>query len=553
MPPYIKLSGVALLVALGFWEPSFWFALPMFFWGCETCACAADCACTDDYSASGTGGEGRDCPFTGGESLAITGGELIGVSPNTIVFDENGPDTNEVSTTVITIVTQPSDSDGPSTIQLRAGIDGGSYVYGQLAMTAGDVSISVGTQDGELESNEDADTGGIAEPITLSLCWKPWVETGTIDSVFVGAETRSGGTDWNDADNVLGYNDNTYAWHGPLASGNQTPAIGIGFFPILPNDATLTGFSAEVRCRQVANPGNDPIVSEAVISAGGSSSADLSAGESVPSPNFGVLTWGGAGNLCGISTTAAAINSTGMGFSIRFQFTVDNDGDIDIDHIVVAVYFTAPLKGPGRVTLTYTKGMTTACVTTQTTSGEGGGFPGISFIADTWDVDSVEIECNSDSCEASCGDRVDCASECCSEEGSDDLTEELVLGGFETGVSACCSHNAADYTLEFATPTSDASDGCAWVYGDIVNDCEPFEDGNSFFIQALLYSPASSGCLWEVTINCFDGLDLSFTAKYRSAEIVDDECDGFPITLTLFSEINPDGVTLPETITLDNT
>jgi hypothetical protein len=520
---------------------------------CTDCGCV-DCACTDDYSSSGTGGAGRPCPFTGGDSIVISGGELPGAPGTSIVFT-NGPDTNTVATTVLTIIAQPSDSDGPSSIRLRAGIQGGEYVYGLLSMTAGNVTLSIGNQGGEFESNVDAVTGGISGFATLTLCWKPPVQIGTVDGAQAGADEAFGDPEWESSgvvENILTYNDGTSCARDSLGDNETSGPIGVNWYPFIEPESTITEIRMVVNCRENASPANGIEDESATVTAGSVGLSDKATGTAIPAPSFAELqySWTG-GDLTGV--TAADINLNGMVGVAQFHMPLGSGGGttVDVEGMQLAILYETPDKTPGRLTFTYTNGATTACVTAQTTQGEGGGFPGVNVISDTWDITSTDIDCNSATCAASCGDPVDCATaECCDESGSAAFTDELMVSGFTTsGGSPCCTDDAADYALEFDASPQGASGGCSWI--NFNTDC----DDNSFQIRARIWRPLPgvAECYWDVVVSCFDGINLSFSVVYRSAVIASLDCDNFPITLNKLSEINPDGVTFPSSITLDNT
>ena len=522
--------------------------------GCPECGCA-DCNCTDDYSAAGTGGAGRPCPFTDGDSLDISGGELAGTEGTTIVF-ANGPDTSLTATTELTIVCQPSDSDGPSTIQLRAGIDGANYVYGQLSIDSGDVTISVGTQDEELDT-ENAGTGGIAEFVTLALCYKPPVATGTSDGVRAGAETVTGGAGWSDPENVLTYNDGTFATPGSLGDDQTSSPIGVHFFPMLPTNATITRMDLEVRCREDASPANGIEDAVAQITAGAVTLADKAAFDPIPAPSFGLLsyTWSG-GELAGVTT--ASCNSIGVSGSTAFHMPSGSGGGTqpDVDHVLLAIFFTHPIKTPGRITLTYTKGMTTECVSAITVDAIGGGFPGLSFVADDWQVTSTEINCSSatcDTCDDGDPDLGGCNDQCCDEEtGRETITNSLSIGPFTPDSGSeedCCTSVSGDYVVDIISE----EDCGVWEYHETI-PCESGGD-REFHIQVYLTTVGGGMCRWEADMYCSSSAGAIYR-HYDGPNIVafTDPCDEFPYTLTKQSEIlfgTADDTVFPDEVTLD--
>jgi hypothetical protein len=525
--------------------------------GCPSCGCL-ECDCTDDYSASGTGGTGRACEFTGGGSLDISSGVLTLTPSTPIVFASNGPDLNLTATTELTIVCQPSDSDGPSTIQLRAGIDGANYVYGQLAMTGGNVTISVGTSDGELDT-EAAGTGGIAEFITLELCWKPPVATGTSSGVFAGADLANGDPEWEAegvVENILDYPDTTtYCSCGSLGDDQTSGAVGIEWYPLLPADATITQITLSVYCEESADPANGIEDSEATATAGGVSLADKATNSAIPALGGGQLsyTWSG-GDLTGV--TAADINLFGMSAAMAFHMPLGSGGGSqpNVYYMLLTIAFTHTIKTPGRITLTYTKGATVECVSAITVDATGGGFPGLTAPADTWEVTSTVINCSSATCDTCAGEDtpvVHGCTECCTNDAPAEFTTDMSIGSLTPTSGSegdCCTSISGNYIAELM----EEGDCGIWKYSETI-ECE--NDGDrSFWIQVQL-SSFGGFCYWQSYIYCKSDSG-TIALMYQGPQInpIFDDCTDFPYTLTKQYEIHfgtADDTVFPNTVTLD--
>jgi hypothetical protein len=524
--------------------------------GCANCGCLA-CDCTDDYSSSGTGGAGRDCPFTGGGSLDISSGVLTLTPSTPIVFASNGPDLNLTATTELTIVCQPSDSDGPSTIQLRAGIDGASYVYGQLAMTGGNVTISVGTSDGELDT-EAAGTGGIAEFVTLALCYKPPVAIGTSSGVFAGADEASGDPEWEFSgvvENILTYNDGTSCARDSLGDDETSGPIGVAWYPVLPADATITEIRMVVNCRENASPANGIEDESATVVAGSVGLSDKATVTAIPAPNFSELqySWTG-GDLAGV--TAADINLNGMAGAAQFHMPLGSGGGttVDVEGMQLAIFFTHTLKTPGRITLTYTKGATVECVSAITVDATGGGFPGLTAPADTWEVTSTVINCSSATCDTCAGEDtpvVHGCTECCTNDAPAEFTTDMSIGSLTPTSGSegdCCTSISGNYIAELM----EEGDCGIWKYSETI-ECE--NDGDrSFWIQVQL-SSFGGFCYWQSYIYCkSDSGTIALLYQGPQINPIFDDCTDFPYTLTKQYEIHfgtADDTVFPNTVTLD--
>lgn len=546
------------------------------------CECI-DCNCTDPYNTPGTGGAGTACPFTGGGALVIAGGVLNGTAGTSIVFT-NGPDDDVVSTTVLTIIAQPATSGGPSVIELRAGIVGAEYVYGRLTMSgSGDISISVGTNGGVLAERENVDSGGIAEFVTLELCWKPPVFVGDVNVQFYSMPYSSAaglsGVVFSSPENILatdGITADAELIGNSGGAGSVSGSLTAFFNPVLPADATITSIGIGVNLMAVQPP--EVVDRSADLLAGLVSLADKALGEAVPNgiiSDMGYL-WTGA-DLTGV--TAAAINTHGIEFTATYEIPAsisEGAATVSVDSIELQIDYTFRNLIPGRVTLRYTKGAVSECVTGSTTSPEGGGFPGLSFTTDNWQVTSTDIRCTTEECDICEFTPSDpCNSNCCLS-GLPDVSAILSLGPIfdVVGTGSSCFPDTNTHALISFNGTPFMDIPCmwsAWIHNDIGS-------GNTLIPITMAYIAGDGiNCFWEAVLHCVTNDEFGdyllphptrpatdtivpagysgVIAVYRGPNITADDCIAFPVTLnrTSYTNYGTNTVEPPTSLTLDET
>lgn len=481
--------------------------------------------------------------------------------------------TNYYDPVIFTITASTEDSSG--TIRLAVAYeDSDNYLFGEYSFSGSTGTLRLGKREGGSETwLTDAvtveDTTDLGDLTTLILCWVPGaVQTGGEIAVdLIPFQAEGGDGLWSDEEEALEEDDTPAVWFNTTA-GETTAALAVRFLGALPPGTTIDGIEIGVRCR-TNSPEGDVTVTLDQLWIGGTP-GDVRGGDTqiVPPAGdpYGDLGSGGPTDDWNAELTWQQVNA-GINVLMRFKIVTAfgiEGVDVLVDVVTVRLYCTTPDRQPGRLTLSRgnVTAMTVDCARNFRSEAPGDGkLALVSSGAGEWHVSALEYAYHLSDSKPGCG-TCECTVEtfpcqCCDEELP--VAGEL-LADFGTGWSqAGSSCDLCDVVSGEVLLPSYGS--CAWsitenfisggVWCQVWIDLKLLSNGEGqcrylMYVHVVRYVLGDSG--WGLSA-------LSF-AWYESAPIESDECQVFPVTMTLQTENKSGGGTdcdgnLPGTITLD--
>jgi hypothetical protein len=430
------------------------------------------CACADNYNTPGTGGAGRPCPFTDGDDLVIADGVLT-IADRTITYT-GGPD-NVIDTVTVTVVIQPTTSSGPASLTVRIAITGALYVYARVEVSGDIVILSLGSSQGQL-AEQEIDTAGIDDPLTLEACFKPPVvlQEDVLTAIAIRGY-RGGATPafLDNPESVLLDKDNVTGSAGSLGEGD-TFSIGAEFFRPIPDDAEVSGFAVSVTWAEAAAPGNGIFDSSAVLTYGGHVMEDQAHFDALPEVTLGDFGYGGWDDLWGeTSIDVAEMNQQGITFGVSFTSPIGPGGgtQVDSDSILLGLYYYQDITQPGRLSARVTSPTMSGCLSVAIKGTVfGGGVTGITAVGE-WEIDNYTRTCDQSAC-AFCLPPVDCVSSCCNENDGTDFEAQMLVEGFDDTeilpdtLDNVPAYDADSYVITNLMSPNAPYNSCLWAGGN---------------------------------------------------------------------------------------
>jgi hypothetical protein len=360
----------------------------------------------------------------------------------------------------------------------------------------------------------------------------------------------------------------------------DTASLAAGFFRPIASDATLTGFSVSVHCREAADPGNGIIDSSAVLQMGLTIGDDYAFNDPIPAMafGFGTLGYGGETDLWGeLSVDVEDYNLDGAIFGISFFCPLGTGGgtQVDVDAIALGVFYTVDISQPGQLSAQVTGGLS-GCLH-EGIQGVifGGGNTGITTVGE-WEVDNYSRTCDQENCDF-CLPPVDCVNSCCNEDDPTDFESQQLITGFDETetlpdtIGPALAYGFDSFVLTHAVIPAASGDSCVWGGGlrewflgnGLPTNVQPPGGGGPYPTDVPIISITSSiyidyksdeegglSCFWQVTVvylfSPSSGTDTGYMgyATYRSPITPDDPPDdltgdcasALPLTLVKYYE-----------------
>lgn len=444
--------------------------------GCVTRCCeAGGCDCADNYDTPGIGGlnVNRSCPFTNGDDLEVADGVLY-IEDRTITYS-GGPD-NVIDTVHVTVVIKPTTSSGPASLMVRVAINGVLYAYAKVDVTGDEVTLSIGTSSGELQS-QIIGTEGIDDFITLEVCFKPPVilEEDVLFGIGIQPYQVTGSFHFGTPSASIVEDGDAGEGTNSSLGEEDTASLAAGFYRPIPDDAELVGFAAQVKCREAADPGNGIIDSSAVLQMGLTAGDDYAFNDPIPAMafGFGTLGYGGPDDLWGeLSVDTADYNQNGAIFGISFFCPLGTGGgtQVDVDAIALGVFYLQDITQPGQLSAQVSTGGLSGCLH-EGIKGVifGGGNTGITAVGG-WEVDNYSRTCDQEDC-TFCLPPVDCVNSCCNEDDPVDFEAQQIVEGFDDTetlpdtTGPVLTYGFDSFTLTHVVIPAASGDSCVWYGG----------------------------------------------------------------------------------------
>lgn len=501
--------------------------------GCVTRCCeAGGCDCADNYNTPGIGGlnENRSCPFTNGDDLEVVGGVLV-IADRTITYS-GGPD-NVIDTIHVTVVIKPTTSSGPASLMVRVAINGALYAYAKVDVTGDEVTLSIGTSSGELQS-QIIGTEGIDDFITLEVCFKPPVilEEDVLFGIGIQPYQVTGNFFFGTPSASIVEDGDAGEGTNSSLGEEDTASLAAGFYRPIPDDAELVGFAAQVKCREAADPGNGIIDSSAVLQMGLTAGDDYAFNDPIPALafGFGTLGYGGPDDLWGeLSVDTADYNQNGAIFGISFFCPLGTGGgtQVDVDAIALGVFYLQDITQPGQLSAQVTTGGLSGCLH-EGIKGVifGGGNTGITAVGE-WEVDNYSRTCDQEDC-TFCLPPVDCVNSCCNEDDPVEFEAQQLVEGFDDTETLpdtfgpALAYEFDSFVLNHVAIPAASGDSCvwgggndhyAWLPGLNIGSIPPIGGGgagpnntpiisitSSIFIDFDASEEGGVSCFWQVTV-----------------------------------------------------
>lgn len=458
-----------------------------------------------------------------------------------------------------------STTDDPATLRLAvARADADNYLFGEFDIDTAVGTLRLGMRSGGVETwltdaVEVEDTTELGDETTVTLCWVPGaVVTGGSSNETAYPTIANSGDGWSSPENIL-VDDGSWASYLLLSAGTTTTLIAANFPFVIPPGSTIDGIEVGVEARYTDLGGDATLTMLQLQGLAGLVGDDRGTGQAVTEqPASSVVGSGGAADDWSAGLTWEDINSPDFG--VQMQFDSDGGAIIEVDYVVITVYFTSPNQQPGRLTLSYQNvgGATINCSREFYAEAPGTGKKAMILSGGgDWDVHSLTYSYHESAskptcpaCECTVG-TVTCPACCDESEFQESLVVDFGAGGWTNDdCTAACTQVVGEILLPFGH----GSLNCLWFYQEEFGTCDSVD---AVLTVWLWLQPVGDECRWlcVVEITNSAGTTVYARAYYTSGEFATNDetnCETFPVTLDKLSETPGScGGTLPATITID--